>query len=113
MAKMIAFCGVDCAECEGYLATQADDDEKRAEVAKDWSARYNADIKPESINCNGCRSAGRKFFYCSDICELRKCGIQKGVEHCGTCDEYPCEKLEAFFKAAPQARIALDALRGQ
>ena len=111
MAGMIAYCGLDCGECEGYLATQADDDERRAEVARQWSARYNADIKPEQINCDGCRADGRKFFYCSDMCELRKCGLAKGVDNCAGCDEYPCDKLEAFFQVAPQARAALDALR--
>ena len=111
MTGMTAYCGLDCAKCEGYLATQADDDDKRAEVAKQWSERYKADIKPEQINCDGCRSEGRKFFYCAEMCELRKCGIEKGVENCAVCDEYICEKLEAFLKLAPQARDALDALR--
>lgn len=31
---MIACCGLDCSKCEGFLATQADDDSKRTEVAK-------------------------------------------------------------------------------
>ncbi|MCD4823661.1 MAG: DUF3795 domain-containing protein [Phycisphaerae bacterium] len=113
MTKMIAYCGLDCAVCEGYLATQADDDAKRAEVAKDWAARYNAPIKPEHINCDGCRADGRKFFYCSNMCELRKCGIAKGMDNCAACDEYPCEKLEAFFQLAPQVRDALEALRNE
>lgn len=111
MAEMIAFCGLDCAVCEAYLATQADDDALRAKTAGEWSARYNADIKPEQINCDGCRAEGRKFFYCATICELRKCGMEKNMDNCAACDEYPCEKLEAFFGAAPQARTALDALR--
>ncbi len=111
MAKMIGFCGLDCAACEGYQATQADDDARRAEVAKQWSARYNADISPEHINCDGCKGDGQKFFYCSDMCEIRKCCLGKGVDNCAGCDKYPCGKLEAFFQLAPQARTALDALR--
>jgi len=31
---MIACCGLDCSKCEAYLATQEDNDVKRAEVAK-------------------------------------------------------------------------------
>ena len=108
---MIACCGLECSECEGFLATQLDDDNKRAEVAKQWSARYDTDIKPAHINCDGCRSDGRKFFYCSDICELRKCCIEKDVANCAACDMYTCDKLEGFFEVAPEARTALDALR--
>ena len=111
MLEMIAFCGLDCARCDGYLATQADDDGKRAEVAATWSALYHADIKAEQINCDGCSSDGRRFFYCADLCELRKCAVEKGVENCAACDEYACKKLEAFFQMAPQAHAALEALR--
>lgn len=108
---MIACCGLDCSKCEGYLATQADDYRQRAEVARQWSARYDADIKPEHINCDGCRSTGRKFFYCSDICELRKCCIEKDLANCAACDLYVCDKLNSFFEVAPEARAALAELR--
>ena len=110
---MIAYCGLDCSKCEGYLATQANDDDKRAEVAKQWSAMYHADIKPEQINCDGCLSEGIKFFYCSNMCELRKCCIEKELENCAVCDMYACDKLEKFFEVAPQACTSLDKLRKQ
>ncbi len=55
---MIAYCGLDCSKCEAYLATQTDDDDKRIMVAKEWSAMYHADIKPEQINWDGSRSGG-------------------------------------------------------
>ena len=108
---MIACCGLDCSKCEGYLATEANDDDKRAAVAKQRSERYNADIRQEHINCDGCRSEGRKFFYCSDICEIRKCCIEKDVANCASCDIYACDKLEKFFEIAPEARTALGKLR--
>ena len=109
--KMIAYCGLDCSKCEGYLATQADDNAKRTAVAEQWSAQYSADIKPEHINCDGCRSQGRNFFYCLQICEIRKCCIERQVTHCAACNAYGCDKLEKFFQLAPEARIALNKLR--
>ena len=111
--KLIACCGLDCAQCEAYLATQTDDNPRRATTAKDWSARYNADLKPEQINCDGCRTEGQKFFYCANLCEIRKCVHEKELDNCATCDNYPCPTLDPVFQAAPQARDALDALRKQ
>ena len=108
---MIACCGLDCSKCQGYIATQADDDSKRTEVAKQWSAQYNADIKPQQINCDGCKSQGRKFFYCEKVCEIRKCCMGKSLPNCAACEMYACDTLKGFIELAPEAGKALDSLR--
>jgi hypothetical protein len=112
MEKMIAFCGLDCSECPTFLATRENNDEKRKQVAEQWSKQYKADFKPEDINCDGCLSqTGRLFSHCS-VCNIRSCGHEKKRENCASCNEYPCQKLESFFQIAPQGRINLDQLRG-
>jgi len=108
---MIGCCGIDCSECGAYIATQTNDDAKRAEVAKQWSEQYRADIKPEQVVCNGCASAGPWFQYAEKICEIRKCCTGKSHPNCASCDEYTCEQLEGFLKQVPDARKNLDALR--
>ena len=108
---MISYCGTDCLKCEGYQATQENNDVKRKEVAEKWTVQYNSDIKPEQINCHGCKSDGNKFFFTENICEIRKCNIQMGNSNCAECVEYKCEKLEKFIELAPQVGEALEALR--
>lgn len=111
MEKMIACCGLDCLKCEAYIATQANDDDKRAETAKKWSAQYKADIKSEHINCDGCRADGLKFFHCSDMCEIRKCCLKRNIDNCAVCKMYVCDKLAKFFEMAPEPKEALEEIR--
>ena len=111
MDEMIAFCGLTCSGCPAYVATQNDNDDDRRRVAEMWSKEYGADIKPEDINCDGClRSDGRHIDYWR-VCEIRKCGQDRGVVNCARCDDYACEKLVKFFEKAPEARDKLSSIR--
>ena len=66
---------------------QNNDDNARREVAEKWSVRYNADIKPENINCQGCMSDDDcKFMFCN-YCEMRKCAVEKNYATCGHCPD--------------------------
>jgi hypothetical protein len=108
MDKIIGYCGLICTECPAYLATKNDDDELRKKTADEWSKMFGADIKPENINCSGCTNEGVKFHHCSE-CEMRACGMARGVKNCGHCDDYPCAKLDDFFGMVPSAKNVLDA----
>lgn len=111
MDKMTAFCGITCTECPAFLATQKDDDKERARVAEMWSKEFNTSLKPEDINCNGCLpEKGLLFNHCK-VCEIRKCGLEMGVENCAYCDDYACEKLNKFFEMAPDAKTTLEEIR--
>jgi len=108
---MIAYCGIVCTECPGFMATQKDSDEDRRKVAESWSKMFNAEIKPEDINCDGClTTSGRLIEYCS-ICAIRKCALGKAVENCAHCGEYICEKLGNWFEDAPDAKTTLEEIR--
>jgi Protein of unknown function (DUF3795) len=111
MEKMMAFCGVNCHECPTFLATKANDDEKRAEVAQLWSKEFGANIKPEDINCNGCVSDSGVLFGHCQTCEIRKCALEKETENCAHCSDYSCEKLNTVLDTTPDAKKRLDEIR--
>ena len=90
----IAYCGDDCNYCPRYLATQSGDEKRLKEVASIWQmiGWRDAAEPPEKLTCYGCASL--------EICELgiRECVIEKGLDSCGKCTDYPCEKLLKIFE---------------
>ena len=116
MGEMIAYCGLVCQTCPIYLATREKDEEAqermRAEIAQLCREQYGMAYEPEDItDCDGCwTDEGRLFSACKD-CGIRNCARQRGLESCAYCDEYACERLEAFFASEPSARTRLDEIR--
>lgn len=110
MEKQIAYCGLDCATCDAYLATLHNDQKRREETARKWSALNHVTILPEQINCTGCRADGVKTLFCERLCAVRRCAVQKGVPTCGLCEERPaCAALAQITAHNPEA---LKNLRG-
>jgi hypothetical protein len=107
---MIAYCGIHCPECPAYIATQKDDDGLRADCAKLWTVQFKHEIGPAQINCTGCKSEAKRFFFCR-ICGIRKCAVEKGVETCAACADFACEKLEDLMKMDPNVKKSLEELR--
>ncbi len=110
MEKLIAPCGINCAECKALQATLSNDDKMRSKVAAEWSKEYHADIKPENINCTGCLGEGVHFSHCNE-CEIRSCATGKGHRTCAECSDFACEKLEQLFGFVPSATENLISLR--
>jgi len=104
MRKMIGCCGLDCEKCDAYLATIHNDDALREKTAKLWSKLNSVPIAPEMINCTGCRVDGVKTFFCSNLCEIRKCVQNKGFETCGECFEMErCKTVGEIHKNSEEA----------
>lgn len=108
--NLIACCGLDCSQCDARMATLANDDELRRLVSKRWCEWNHTDqITPESINCLGCRSDGVKFYFCSHLCEIRKCSQSHGYDTCGQCpSKDSCSKLAAIIEDNAVARENLN-----
>lgn len=107
---MIAYCGLNCEECDAYFATINDDQALRVKTAKLWAELNNAPILPEHINCEGCRVDGAKTVYCDNLCAIRQCALKKGVSTCGDCTDLKnCQTVGMIISNNP---AALNNLKG-
>ena len=79
-AKTVAACGIYCGACPAFL--------------KSMKAKRSSEV-----GCLGCLSSKVGKF--ASKCEIRSCAKSKGVESCGVCESYPCEKITDFMEAAP------------
>lgn len=99
MKKLIAYCGLDCEKCDAYIATINNDNDLREKTAKLWSDLNNAQITSQMINCTGCRTEGPKTFFCSNMCQIRKCAKSKDFETCRDCAELSaCQTVAQIHK---------------
>ena len=62
----MARCGIDCAACEFR----------------------------KQMNCPGCHATEGKPFW--GACTLALCSMEKGHDHCGHCQQFPCDTLTEF-----------------
>jgi len=95
--SVIACCGLDCGKCRAYQATRRMDRGAAAEIAKFWSNPRVGNYVPEDIWCDGCHS-NRLHAFCTS-CPVRICAKDKRLDNCGTCGEYPCDKLKSLYES--------------
>ena len=104
MKDRIGYCGLDCEKCDAYLATIHDDQALREKTAKKWAELNHAPIRPEHINCEGCRVDGVKTVYCESLCDIRQCALKRGVTVCGVCpDVETCQTVGKIIANNPTA----------
>jgi len=91
----IGYCGDDCNLCPRYLATQSGDKERLKEIAAIWRmiGWRQTDEPPEKFLCHGCATV--------KTCGLgiKDCAAEKGIDSCGKCAVYPCDKLNRIFES--------------
>ncbi len=111
MNQLIAVCGLDCAACPAYIATQANDEAAKERVAAQWRVEFNApNITVASITCDGCLAFdGRRCSHCQE-CPPRLCAVERGLQNCGQCPDYGCEKISQLLGFMPEAKVRLDAI---
>ena len=107
LEKHLAYCGLDCSACEVYVATKLDCEDLRQAYAEKQSKRWKIHIEPSTVNCHGCKSKIPKTGFCA-TCEVRKCTIERGLENCAYCEDFPCNKLDRVHAAMINVGKAID-----
>ena len=90
----LGYCGDDCELCPRYIATQSGDIEAMRKTAQIWEkAGWREDIIPsEEITCQGCTPLSPCRY------KINECATGNGVENCGRCGAYPCDKIMRVFE---------------
>ena len=117
--EMIAYCGLNCATCQIYIATRETDPKKQRQMREDIVLAIKKYLGEEKrvediTDCDGCKAQGGRLYSDCRKCEIRKCASEKGLENCAYCSEYACEKLSKFFNSEGEqagAKKRLDAVR--
>ena len=98
---MTAPCGLDCFNCQFYLAHK-DEEAKRA--VEELSAQLK--IPFDVMLCHGCRAHDgiiplqQHLFGEDHRCAAYECFKQRSVDHCGQCDDFPCDNLHPYADKA-------------
>lgn len=63
--------------------------------------------RKEKVNCRGCLNMEQTFW--GGQCGVKSCCEDKGLSHCGECEQFPCEMEASMGKDmgfAPEPRLA-------
>ena len=95
----IAPCGFRCDRCLAFAAnakTHAD----RVRGSAAWAKYYHLQVPPQRMQCHGCAGGKVEGLQFPDPkCEIRPCVLERGIETCADCRDYPCETLESRMKS--------------
>lgn len=106
----IAFCGLNCMECPIFIATQTQDEVLKEQIARDYSTDTFL-LSKEDITCTGCHEVEGACKKMCVECDIRKCGMEKELEHCGACAEFPCNFIEKYAPTESKQRQMLENVR--
>jgi hypothetical protein len=85
--KLIGYCGYNCHLC----AARSEDIAVRQKLVDAWRKYLgHENYTAENVYCVGCKNEG---LHADKACKARACAIEKGVESCALCDEFPCDKM--------------------
>ena len=92
MGEILTRCGYRCDLCLAYRPMVEANPSNRQVLSDGWVKYFGFRIEPENIICDGCLADHPKTI--DQECPVRPCVNERGLENCGYCDQYICEKLK-------------------
>lgn len=99
--KIYSKCGMRCDLCLIYRPNVEHNDRRPEICAVFGKVWHGLELDPAQTICDGCNATGEDAVQFSPGCETRRCVMEKNLEHCGYCDNYPC----AIFPAEPSVEV--------
>ena len=97
MKSIIARCGYRCDLCQAYRGNVKNTDDQ-ARFSDGMMKYYEYYLPIEKCYCDGCLTDDSIEPQLIDSeCKVRACVIEKKLENCAYCDDYPCEILKEKF----------------
>ena len=93
--ELAAPCGLYCGVCGVYIAHR-ENNLKFKERLRDFYQKGlgAATLVVDDIRCEGCLSGVISIF--CQTCQIRSCTIEKGIEGCHQCSDFPCRFIDDF-----------------
>ena len=120
----LAACGIDCTECASYRATMEQDLES-AKFLVPWYKNMGWIGENEGAEailmknplCKGCWDSTEDCFFKrgGGNCKIRECCVEKQINHCDECIDFPCDlymkfaNINDFYKSAKERLLSLKA----
>ena len=85
---LLAPCGLYCGVCGVYIAHR----DNNMKFKEKLTGVYGVGI--DQLKCEGCLS-DTVFTYCR-VCPIKNCVMEKGIEGCHQCHDFPCIHIDNF-----------------
>lgn len=110
----LAVCGLDCSECD---IRRAGVDPAAAERVLIWFRHQGwldeeagmEELEPRLPLCTGCLGS-RETHWAATCWILACCVDERGLQSCGACPDFPCERLVAWSRERPAYAAAFERL---
>jgi hypothetical protein len=110
MSELLAPCGIDCSQCDAYIATIKNDLALKQKLAENYLKQFNKVISVEDLDCEGCNQDGKHLGFCSK-CSIRACAFEKGYNTCAECIDFPCSNGSFIWVENSKSKATLEGLK--